>query len=204
MAGSGDRRVGRAFDARADMPMAFSSEVLPAAVQAIASSPSRQRPVVMVTCGADGQPRVCVPDWGELRVVGDQRLRVAVWPSDPTAVNLDRDPSALLIVPALADVYLIHATARRLVDAAMVWAHYELTITSARVADRGTTPHLQSESDADGEVEFLTQRLPKSEDTLGRASAALKARRRNSPQRSPWAPSPDSEEKGDQRCAEGA
>lgn len=138
--------------------MAFSSEVLPAAVEAIAGSPSRQRPVVMVTCGADGRPRVCVPDWGELRVVGDRRLRVAVWPSDPTAVNLERDAPALLIVTALSDVYLVHATARRLVDAAMVWAHYELTITSARIAERGTTP--RPRLDRETGMEFLAQRVP--------------------------------------------
>ncbi|TDD70324.1 hypothetical protein E1293_34930 [Actinomadura darangshiensis] len=137
--------------------MVLSSEVLPAAVRAIDGAPSRQRPVVLITCGADGAPRACVPDWGELRVVDERRLRVAIWPSDPTAVNLDHDAPALLIVTALSDVYLVHATPRRLVDAAMVWAHYELTITSAHIADRGTTPPPHLDTDV------LAQRAPKAD-----------------------------------------
>lgn len=64
----------------------------------------------MITCGADGPPQVCVPDWGELRAVDDRHLRVAVWPTDPTAVNLDGGAPVLLIVTALSDVYLVRAT----------------------------------------------------------------------------------------------
>lgn len=182
---------------------AFSSEVLPAAVKAITSSPSRQRPVVMVTCGADLRPQVCVPDWGELRVVEDRHLRVAVWPSDPTAVNLDRDAPVLLLVTALSDVYVVNATARRLVNAAMVWAHYELTITSARIADRGTTPHLEPVRDDTG-AELLAQGPARADDALRGKIAAFRTRRRNPPRRSLGAPSPDSEGKADHRCTEGA
>ncbi|WP_242905093.1 hypothetical protein [Actinomadura terrae] len=157
--------------------MSFSPEVLPAAVNAIANSPSRQRPVVMITCGADGLPQVCVPDWGELRAVGDRHLRVSVWPTDPTAINLDRAAPVLLVVTALSDVYLVHATARRLADAAMVWAHYELTITSARIADRGTTPRLVP--DHDTPTEFPAQRLPRARDMLGGKVTALRTHRRD-------------------------
>jgi hypothetical protein len=154
----------------------------------------------MITCGADGRPQVCVPDWGELRAVGDRRLRVAVWPSDPTAVNLDHDAAALLIVTAMSDVYLVDATARRLANAAMVWAHYELTITSARIADRGTTPRLRPENDA--HEEFLVQRPPNVAGALREKAAALKARRRASAQRSPWARPQESERRREQRCTE--
>jgi hypothetical protein len=142
------------------MPMAFSPEVLPAAVNAISGAPARHHPVIMITSAPDGMPRVCVPDWGELRAVDDRHLRVAVWPSGPTAADLDRDPSVLLIVTALSEVYLVNAAARRLENAAMVWAHYELTITSARIADRGTTPGAPPLRD-DVPEEYLAQRPPR-------------------------------------------
>lgn len=144
--------------------MTTSPDMLSTAVKAITSSQARQHPVVMITCPAGGQPRVCVPDWGELRVIDDRRLRVAVWPSDPTAADLDHDAPILLIVTVLSEVHLIHATARRLVNAAMVWAHYELTITSARIADRGTAPHSQAGQNTKAGKEFLTPRRPKAAD----------------------------------------
>ncbi|MFD0687826.1 hypothetical protein [Actinomadura fibrosa] len=184
--------------------MAFSPEVLPAAVNAITNSPGRQRPVVLITCDADGRPRVCVPDWGDLRAVDDRHLRVAVWPSDPTAANLDRDASALLIVTIPSDVYVVNATARLLEGAAMVWAHYELTITSAGVADRGTVPRPRSESDAEAGWEVLAQRPSKADGAPAGRAPALEARRRTSPQRSPWARPPGPGGKGEHRCTEGA
>ncbi|GGP95639.1 hypothetical protein GCM10010187_09030 [Actinomadura coerulea] len=165
--------------------MAFSPEVLPAAVQAISTAPSRQHPVVMITSAPGGRPQVCVPDWGELRVLDDRRLRVAVWPSGPTAADLDRGTPVLLIVTALSDVYLVQATARRLENAAMVWAHYELTITSARLADRGTAPRLPR--DAEDTTEYLTQRPPRRARTHHRRPA----------QRSPWARPSEPEGKAD-------
>ncbi|MFD0687827.1 hypothetical protein ACFQZM_25255 [Actinomadura fibrosa] len=178
--------------------MVFPSEVLPAAVNAITSSPGRQRPIVMVTSDADGRPRVCVPDWGDLRVLDDRRLRVAIWPSDPTALNLDRDAPVLLIVTALSEVYLVDATARRLEGAAMVWAHYELTITSARAAGRGTVPYLPS----DAGVELLGQGPDDADDTFRARVTAFRARRK-APRRSPWAPSSEGG-KGEHRCTGGA
>ncbi|WP_089309754.1 hypothetical protein [Actinomadura mexicana] len=176
------------------MPMAFSPEVLPAAVQAISSAPSRQHPVVMITCAPDGRPRVCVPDWGELLVLDDRHLRVAVWPSAPTAADLDRGTPVLLIVTALSEAYLVHATARRLENAAMVWAHYELTITSALPADRGTAPRLPSARDAEDTTEYLTQRPPR----------RARTRHRHPAQRSPWARPPEPEGKADHRRTERA
>ncbi|MFG2003454.1 hypothetical protein ACGFNU_30275 [Spirillospora sp. NPDC048911] len=144
------------------MPMTTSPDMLSTAIKAIAGSQARQHPILMITRAPDGDSRVCVPDWGELRVMDDRRLRVAVWPSDPTAANLDRGAPILLIVTALSDVHLIHATPRRLVNAAMQWAHYELTITSARIVDRGTTPRLQAGPGTESEV--LAQQLPKAAD----------------------------------------
>ncbi|MEU8800675.1 hypothetical protein [Spirillospora sp. NPDC048819] len=129
---------------KADVPMTASPDVLSTSIDAIRSSQARQRPVIMVTCAADGRPWVCVPDSGELRVIEDRCLRVAIWPDNPTATDLDRGEPVLLIVTGSPDVHLIRATARRLADAAMVWAHYDLTITSSRIADRGTAPYLQS------------------------------------------------------------
>ncbi|MBO2452994.1 hypothetical protein J4573_38290 [Actinomadura barringtoniae] len=81
-----------------------------------------------------------MPDWGELRVLDDRHLRVAVWPADPTALDLDHEVPAMLVASAPTGVYSVDIKARRLENAAMVWAHYELTITSARLVDRGTTP----------------------------------------------------------------
>ncbi|WP_258940573.1 hypothetical protein [Actinomadura luteofluorescens] len=176
------------------MPMAFSPEVLPAAVQAISSASSRQHPVVLITCAPDGSPRVCVPDWGELRVLDDRRLRVAVWPSGPTAADLDRGTPVLLIVTALSDVYLVQAAARRLENAAMVWAHYELAITSARLADRGTAPRLPSARDAEDTTEYLAQGPPR----------RARAHRRHPGQRSPWARPSEPEGKTDHRRTERA
>ena len=123
------------------MPTTAPPDVLATSIDAIRSSQARQRPIVMITCAADGLPWVCVPDWGELRVIEDRCLRVAIWPDDPTVDDLDRGEPVLLIVTGSPDVHLIRATARRLADAAMVWAHYDLTITSARRADRGTAPY---------------------------------------------------------------
>ncbi|MFB4305151.1 hypothetical protein [Actinomadura sp. GTD37] len=120
--------------------MAAPPDVLSTSLDAIRSAQARQRPVIVITCAADGRPRVCVPDAGELRVIEDRRLRVAIWPDNPTAIDLDRGEPVLLVVTGSPDVHLIRATARRLVGAAMVWAHYDLTITSARIADQGTTP----------------------------------------------------------------
>ncbi|TDB76234.1 hypothetical protein E1264_38860, partial [Actinomadura sp. KC216] len=120
--------------------MSASPDVLATYLNAIKSSQARQRPVVMITYSAEGPPRVCVPDIGELRVIDGRLLRVAIWPDSPTAADLDRGVSILLIVPASPDVHLIRATARRLSGAAMVWAHFDLTITSARIAARGTAP----------------------------------------------------------------
>ncbi|MFG2248912.1 hypothetical protein [Spirillospora sp. NPDC048823] len=128
---------------KADVPMTASPDDLSTSIDAIRNSQARQRPVIMVTCAADGRPRVCVPNSGELRVIEDRCLRVAIWPDTPTATDLDRGEPVLLIVTAATDVHLIRATARRLADAAMVWAHYDLTITSAQIADRGTAPYLQ-------------------------------------------------------------
>ncbi|MEO3830302.1 hypothetical protein [Actinomadura sp. B10D3] len=177
--------------------------VLPAAVTAITSSPSHQRPVVMITPGADGLPQVCVPDWGELRAVDDRRLRVAVWPTDPTAVSLDGGAPVLLIVTAMSEVFLVRATPRRLVNAAMVWAHYELTITSARIADRGTSPRLEPGSAEAGE-EFLAAGPARTDDPLRRKVAAFRARRRSARGRSPWAAPKGSGGRGEHRCTEGA
>ncbi|MGP4022827.1 hypothetical protein [Actinomadura sp. 3N407] len=129
---------------KADVPMTASPDVLSTSIDAIRSSQARQRPVIMITCAADGRPGVCVPDSGELRVIEDRCLRVAIWPDNPTAIDLNRGEPVLLIVTGSPDVHLIRATARRLVDVAMVWAHYDLTITSARIADRGTAPYVQS------------------------------------------------------------
>lgn len=128
------------------MPMTAPPDVLSTSIDAIRSSQARQRPIVMVTCAADGLPWVCVPDCGELRVIEDRCLRVAIWPDDPAVDDLDRGEPVLLIVPGSQDVHLIRATARRLADAAMVWAHYDLTITSARTADRGTAPYLSPDT----------------------------------------------------------
>ncbi|WP_067464274.1 hypothetical protein [Actinomadura macra] len=97
----------------------------------------------MITCDADGRPRACRPADEDLRVVDDRHIRVALWPTSPTAVNLERGALTLLIATAPPDVYLIHATARRLVGAAMIWAHYELTISSTELADHGTGPQAQ-------------------------------------------------------------
>ncbi|WP_329086880.1 hypothetical protein OG979_27345 [Actinomadura citrea] len=186
------------------MPMAFSPELLPTAVQAISSAPSRQHPVVMITCAPDGRPLVCVPDWGELHVLDDRHLRVAVWPSGPTAADLDRGTPVLLIVTALSDVYLVQATARRLENAAMVWAHYELTITSARLADRGTAPRLPSARDAEDTTEYLTQRPPGRDAAFGRKTTANRTRHRHPAQRSPWARPPEPDGKADHRHTERA
>ncbi|MES9537643.1 hypothetical protein [Actinomadura sp. NPDC000600] len=183
--------------------MAFSPEVLPAAVQALSGAPARHHPVIMITCAPDGRPRVCVPDWGELRVVGDRHLRVAVWPSGPTAADLDRDPSVLLIVTALSEVYLVDAAARRLENAAMVWAHYELTITSARTADRGTVPASPSLRD-DAPEEYLTQRPPRAASAFGGNTVARRPRHHQPPQRSPWARPPEPEPKTPHRRTERA
>lgn len=117
---------------------------LSTSLNAIKSSQARQRPVVMIIYAADGPPRIFVPDAGELRVLDDRHLRVAIWPGSPTAADLDRGLPILLIVPASPDVHLVRATARRLDNAAMVWAHYELDVTSARIATRGTAPFSQS------------------------------------------------------------
>lgn len=124
--------------------MAASPDVLATSIDAIRSSQARQRPIVMITCAADGLPWVCVPDCGELRVIEDLCLRVAIWPDDPTVDDLDRGEPVLLIVTGSPDVHLIRATPRRLAGAAMAWAHYDLTITSARIADRGTAPYLRT------------------------------------------------------------
>ncbi|XRQ06960.1 hypothetical protein ACN3XK_62240 [Actinomadura welshii] len=126
---------------KAQAPPTAPPDVLATSIDAIRSSQARQRPIVMITCAADGLPWVCVPDWGELRVIEDRCLRVAIWPDDPTVDDLDRGEPVLLVVTGSPDVHLIRATARRLADAAMVWAHYDLTITSARKADRGTVPY---------------------------------------------------------------
>ncbi|TDD20248.1 hypothetical protein E1287_41490 [Actinomadura sp. KC06] len=120
--------------------MTASPDVLATSLNAIKNSQARQRPVIMITYTADGPPRVCVPDIGELRVIDGRLLHVAIWPDSPTAADLDRGVPVLLIVPAAPDVHLIRATARRLTGAAMVWAHFDLTITSARIAARGTAP----------------------------------------------------------------
>lgn len=128
----------------ADVPVNASPDVLSTSLDAIRSSQARQRPVIMITGAADGRPLACVPDAGELRVIEDRCLRVAIWPDSPTAIDLDRGEPVLLIVTGSPDVHLIRATARRLDDAAMVWAHYDLTITSARIADRGTAPYQHS------------------------------------------------------------
>ncbi|TDC79425.1 hypothetical protein [Actinomadura sp. 7K507] len=128
---------------KAQAPPTASPDVLSTSIDAIRSSQARQRPVIMITCVGEGLPWIRVPDWGELRVTEDRRLRVAIWPDDPTASDLDRGEPVLLIVTGSPDVHLIRATAHRLADAAMVWAHYDLTITSARIADRGTAPYLQ-------------------------------------------------------------
>ncbi|MFA1541563.1 hypothetical protein [Actinomadura monticuli] len=143
---------------QADVPPTASPDVLSASFEAIRSSQARERPVVMITCAADGPPSACVPETGELRVIEDRCLRVAVWPDSPTALDLERGEPVLLIVTGSPDVHLIRATARRLVDAAMVWAHYDLTITSARIADRGTAPYLPSaqfSDDVDAREEIL-------------------------------------------------
>ncbi|MFI0486812.1 hypothetical protein [Actinomadura sp. 9N215] len=139
--------------------MTSSPDVLSPSLDAIKSSQARQRPVVMITYAPDGPPRVCVPDAGELRVIDGRLLHVAVWPDSPTAADLDRGLPVLLIVPASPDVHLIRATAHRLVGAAMVWAHYDLTIISARIAVRGTAPapfaqpvRVSDEADAGEEV----------------------------------------------------
>ncbi|WUH99212.1 hypothetical protein OHR68_37830 [Spirillospora sp. NBC_00431] len=116
---------------------------LSTSLNAIKSSQARQRPVVMIIYAVDGPPRIFVPDAGELRVLDDRFLRVAIWPGSPTAADLDRGLPILLIVPAAPDVHLVRATARRLDNAAMVWAHYDLTVTSARIATRGTAPFAQ-------------------------------------------------------------
>ncbi|TDC64890.1 hypothetical protein E1200_19345 [Actinomadura sp. GC306] len=128
--------------------VAAPPDVLSTSIDAIRSSQARQRPIVMVTCAADGLPWVCVPDCGELRVIEDRYLRVAIWPDDPAVDDLERGEPVLLIVTGPPDVHLIRAKARRLTDAAMVWAHYDLTITSARTADRGTTPYLDARTEA--------------------------------------------------------
>ncbi|TDD91834.1 hypothetical protein [Actinomadura rubrisoli] len=123
--------------------MTTSPDVLPTPVQAIVSAQARRRPVTMITSDADGCPRACLPADGDLRVIDDQHLRVALWPTSPTAVNLERGAPVLLIATAPPDVHLVHATARRLVNAAMIWAHYELTVTSSQIADHGTAPQAQ-------------------------------------------------------------
>ncbi|MEU5884957.1 hypothetical protein [Spirillospora sp. NPDC047279] len=135
-----------------------TESAFPTPTTAITSAQARQRPVIMITRSPDGRSQVCVPDAGELRVIDDRRVRVAVWPSSPTAADLDRDASALLIVTNPSDVHLIHVTARRLANAAMVWAHYELTVTSSRTAARGTAPDLQP---APGEAEVITESRPR-------------------------------------------
>lgn len=118
-------------------------DVVSTSLDAIRSAQSRQRPVVMVTVAPDGSPRVCVPDCGELRVIDGRLLRMAAWPDSAAAADLDRGGPVLLIVPEAGDVRLVHATARRIPGAAMAWYHYELTVTSARVADRGTAPYVR-------------------------------------------------------------
>lgn len=130
--------------ARDELP----SEALSTALDALRSAQARQRPIILITSGT--APRVCVPDSGELRVL-DGSLRVAIWPDTPVAADLDAGASVLLVVPATADVHLIQATARQLANAAMVWTHYDLTITSTRIVAPGTAPYAQSK-DPNAEV----------------------------------------------------
>ncbi|WP_433334693.1 hypothetical protein [Spirillospora sp. CA-294931] len=135
--------------------MTTTPDVLPAPVRAIVSAQARRRPVSLVTTDADGSPRACLPADGDLRVLDDHHLRVALWPTSPTALNLERGAPVLLIASAPPDVYLIHAKARHLPNAAMIWSHYELTITSAHRADQGTQPRLDLD-----DTEILTPHHP--------------------------------------------
>jgi hypothetical protein len=123
--------------------MTVAPDVLSTSLNAIKSSQARRRPTIMIVNAEDGTPRISVPDCGELRVLDDRRLRVAIWPDDPVAADLDRGAPVLLIVADSPDVHLIRATAHRLDNAAMVWTHYDLTVTSTEIATRGTGLHNQ-------------------------------------------------------------
>ena len=125
------------------MSVAAPSGAASGSLDAIKSAQARQRPIVMIVPGAGGPPHVCVPDCGELRVLDDRSLRVAIWPDAPIAADLDGGAPVLLIVPSAPDVHLIQATARRQPGAAMIWAHYDLSIASAQVVAPGTAPHTQ-------------------------------------------------------------
>ncbi|WP_344903356.1 hypothetical protein [Actinomadura meridiana] len=138
--------------------MTVAPDVLSTSLNAIKSSQARRRPTIMIINAEDGTPRISVPDCGELRVLDDRHLRVAIWPDDPVATDLDRGAPVLLIVADSPDVHLLHAEAHRLDNAAMVWTHYDLTITSSEIAGRGTGPQNQPADTAPADVheEVLT------------------------------------------------
>jgi hypothetical protein len=93
--------------------------VVPAALRAaLAPEPAASDGVaiLVVTTRADGWPHVAMVSAGELVVIDDSRLALALWPDSTTAANARERPRLTLTTVIAGASYSLRSTARRLAD----------------------------------------------------------------------------------------
>jgi hypothetical protein len=95
----------------------------------------------LVTVDEPGTPRLSMLSAGELLTVGDQAIRIAMWPRTNTGVNLAAGRPALLCVVRPGSVHYVRGTGVRLEPppAADVEC-FELTVTSVEVDSHDGMP----------------------------------------------------------------
>jgi hypothetical protein len=84
---------------------------VPAAVRDLLTHDPERRigvTVLVLTVGEESSPHVAMISVGELALVGERRLALALWPASTCAANLDRERRATLAVVLDGRAYSLH------------------------------------------------------------------------------------------------
>ena len=112
------------------MSRPLDAVVPPALVDLLSAEPSAEGTAILVlTAREDGFPHQAMVSVGELAVLDDRRLALALWRSSTTAANLKRTNALTLAVVIGATSYSIRATAEQRDDVEGL-ARFDLTVVA--------------------------------------------------------------------------
>lgn len=113
----------------------FVADHLPAGLARLFASEERERAegqcFILVTADQDYTPRPCLLSIGEILLIDDRHMRIAVWPDSRTTANLQRGNPVLMTCALPPDTFHIRARPRPLPPApANDLVRFELEVSS--------------------------------------------------------------------------
>ena len=125
------------------MSRELDAVVPPALAELLAAEPGAEGTAILVlTMRPDGFPHQAMVSVGELAVLDDKRLALALWPTSTSAANIKRTNALTLAVVIGATSYTVRATATQGDDVGTL-ARFDLTVVGA-AADEAPYATLES------------------------------------------------------------